>query len=88
MKLVLLASTALLAGCICPPPLVIKEPVEVKVPVPVACLDAPLPKPEWELDKPAPAGMFGKTTAVLRELEQRRNYEREMEAAIQACIKK
>ena len=74
MKLISLAATTLLAGCICPPPIVIKEPVEVQVPVPVACLNAPIPKPQWELDKPVPAGMFDRATAVLRELEQRRNH--------------
>lgn len=76
-----------LAGC-CPKPSIIREPVEVMVPVPVPC-DAKLPvKPIWKLDAPEvrKAGLFLKGNSSLQELEQRRQYERELEAALSACI--
>lgn len=82
----LIALCLCLAAC-CPPQMVVREPVEVKVPVPVPCkIDLPQ-KPIWQLDYPEvrSAGLFVKGNSALVELEQRRQYERELEAALLAC---
>lgn len=86
MKLIALALSLFLAAC-CPKPLIIKEPIEVKIPVPVPCqVDVPA-KPVWQLDYPdvRQAGLFVKGNSALVELEQRRRYEAELEAALTAC---
>lgn len=75
----------LLTGCT-HAPLVIKEPVEVKVPVPVAC-QATLPvEPKWALDGVTGDGIFTLGLAMMQELEQHRQYERELVALLGGCI--
>ena len=88
MKLLILTALSLSLAACCPPQLIVKEPVEVKVPVPVPCQIQPPQKPIWQLDYPAvrSAGLFVKGNSALIELEQRRQYERELEAALSACI--
>ena len=85
-RLQLIALCLILAAC-CPEATIIKEPVEVKVPVPVPCPVVIPPKPVWQLDYPEvrSAGLFVKGNSALLELEQRRQYERELEAALIAC---
>ncbi len=87
MKSIALVACLLLAGCNTK---VIREPVEVQVMVPVPCLQAAVAKPSWILDNPdvAKKNVFDKMLAVLQELEQRRAYEAELEAAMQACTTK
>ena len=76
----------LLAGCT-PPSTIIKEPVEVLVPVAKACPVEYPEKPFWALDEPGlkEANVFNKVNAALKEIEQRRGYERELEAALGVC---
>ena len=80
----------LLSGCcsLCPP-VVIKEPVEVKVPVPVPCVTDVPKRPAWQLDlkEVRSAGLFIRGNSALVELEQRRAYEAELEAVLIACTK-
>lgn len=87
----LLAGVLLVAGCATPPPQVVtvKEPVEVKIPVPVPCVVSDIPKPSWAMDNPdlRSADVFALGLAALQELEQRRSYEVELEAVISACKK-
>lgn len=81
-----LVALTLLAGC-CPKPTIIKEPFEVKVPVPVPCKVTLPEKPVWALDTVAPgANVFTKGLAALQEIEQRRQYERELKAAMKECL--
>jgi len=90
VKLIALSLVLLLSAC-CPKPLVVvKEAVEVKIPVPVPCKVEMPAKPVWQLDYPATrsAGLFVKGNSALVELEQRRQYERELEAALLACTEK
>ena len=86
MKLLALAFSLLLTAC-CPKPLIVKEPVEVKVMVPVPCQVEHPAKPVWQLDYPdvRQAGLFVKGNSALVELEQRRRYEAELEAALTSC---
>lgn len=87
MKLIALLFVALLSGCQCKPT-IIKEPVEVIKPVPVPC-KVELPKrPVWQMDYPEvrSAGLFVKGNSALLELEQRRQYERELEAVLKTCV--
>lgn len=89
MKPILLQLIALaVAGCcsLCPPK-IIKEPVEVKVPVPVPCKVVVPSRPVWQMDYPEvrSAGLFVKGNSALIELEQRRKYEAELEALLVAC---
>lgn len=87
MKLIALAFCLFLSACC--KPTIIREPVEVKVPVPVPCATDLPTKPVWQLDYPEvkDAGLFVKGNSALLELEQRRQYERELEAALVACIR-
>jgi hypothetical protein len=90
MRLILV-SLFLLAGCATQHPVVkvIKEPVEVKVLVPVTCVIADVAKPNWAMDNidPQHADIFVLGLAALQELEQRRSYEAELEAIIAGCKK-
>jgi hypothetical protein len=74
-----------LTGCVAQPTIV-HDPVEVKVPVAVACKIEPVPIPQWALDAIQPsADVYTKGRAVLAELEQRITYEGQLLAAIAAC---
>ena len=89
MRFLLLFIVSLLSGCslFCKKEIVY-EPVEVKVPVPVRCTVEVPAKPVWQMDYPdvRKANVFVKGNSALVELEQRRQYEREWEAALQACV--
>lgn len=85
LKLMQLIAIGLLAGC-CPKPTIIREPVEVKVPVAVPCGAKQPEKPKWAMDTlTASANIFDKGLAAIKEIEQRRQYERELEATLKAC---
>jgi len=88
MKLISLLLVVLLAGCGAAP--LIKEPIEVKIPVAILCLSEPVAKPSWILDNPdlATQNVFEKALALIQELEQRREYERQLEAVLLACTTK
>lgn len=73
---------ALMAGCASAPP----RTVEVRVPVSVPCKAPAVEAPDWSLNHVAPgAGLFAQVQAMIAELEQRRAYEAELEAAARAC---
>lgn len=87
MRIVLIAVTCLvLTGCVTTP-VVIKEPVEVKVLVKVPCVERLPEKPIFALDDPSlkSRGLYEKGVAMLREIEQRRDYEKQLEAELEAC---
>lgn len=67
--------------------IVVKEAKEVLVPVPVPCKVVVPPRPSFKLDgqEVRGQGLFYKGNAALIELEQRRQYELELEAALLSC---
>ena len=72
----------LLAGCASAPP----KTVEVRVPVSVPCKAPTVQAPDWALNHVAPgAGLFVQVQDLITELEQRRAYEAELEAAVKSC---
>lgn len=86
MRLAAILLAGLLAGCAGKE--VVQEVVEVKILVPVPCVKSEVAKPNWLLDNPkiAEATYFDKGNTALQEIEQRRAYERELEAVIKACM--
>lgn len=77
-----------LAGCANPQTKVVYQPYEVKVPGPVVKCKVQVPeKPEFFLDAPGIERLtdFEKGQAMIGELEQRRAYEKELEAAVLEC---
>lgn len=73
-----------LAGCAAPQ--TVLQPVTVDVPVALPCALAPVTKPDFALAAFSPDdGLIAKTRAALVELLQRRAYEAELEAQIEAC---
>lgn len=76
-----------MAGCSTCPPTVVAEAKEVKVPVPVPCISELPQHPDWELNKylDGQASLFEKWNAALIELEQRREYEAQLEALMVQC---
>jgi hypothetical protein len=65
---------------------VVHDPVEVKVPVAVACKVEPVSSPQWALDAVTPgADVYTKGRALVAELQQRIAYEGQLLAAIAAC---
>lgn len=88
MKYAILVATLLLAACT-PKTTIIREPVEVKVPVPVPCVkkeDVPVCPPS-KLDSTDLRGrsMYEKTQAALQDLEQDRSCNRELQAILVRC---
>ena len=84
MKIVHLAALTLLAACAAPPPAF--RPVAVDMPVAVPCKTPPLQQPDETLRQVAPqAPLFDKIKAALIELDNRKAYETQMEAALAAC---
>lgn len=79
-KLILLS--LLLSGCATVPP----QSIQVKVPVPVPCHAPTIPVPDWALDHLSKnATLYDQVKAMIVEIEQRRAYEAELEAAVKAC---
>lgn len=79
--------SALLLLTACSTQKIVSVPVEVKVPVPIPCPVENPPKPEWPLEKTdlATATVFEKVTHALAEIELRIGYEKQLEAALEAC---
>ena len=78
-KLLLLAC-AVLAGC------GTARTVQVRVPVPVPCLEAEPARPEMPTEALAPgAPPFVLLRAALAEIDRRAGYEAELVAALRAC---
>ena len=62
------------------------QPVDVALPVAVPCKVPEIKQPEWPLQRLAPeASLFRKTQAALAELDLRKAYEAQMEAAVSGC---
>lgn len=79
------AALVLLAGCQSAPTIV-KEPVEVQVPVSVPCKIETPAAPAWALSAvPTDANVYEKVRAALAELDQRVAYEGQLLAAIAGC---
>ena len=86
MKLILATAVmaALLAGCETAPPIV--ETVIVEKPVPVPCKVPPITRPLFEVNRVSPADDMVTINRALRaEIEQRRGYEKVLEAGVKAC---
>ena len=84
MKYVSLATLLLLAACSTPEPLF--KPTVVDMPVATPCQTPLVQKPPSPLQKLAPqASLFDKIKAALIELDIRKGYEAELEAALTAC---
>lgn len=88
MKILSLLVLALvLSGCsgLCPKPEPITVVQEVKVPVPVRCkVKAPTP-PVPVTKQPAPATVYGKVAAIMKEDNDYRAYSKELEAVLASC---
>lgn len=73
-----------LSGCETAPPVV--ETVIVEKPVPVPCKIPPIARPPFEVDRASPADdMVTLNRALRAEIEQRRGYEKVLEAGVKAC---
>lgn len=72
-----------------PTTVVVKEPVEVRIPIRMPCEVKPVEKPKFEMDRPdlVNQGIFKKGLAALVEIEQRKDYEALLEAVISECTK-
>lgn len=83
MKILALALAAMLAGCVTLPAPVVTT---VEIPVSEKC-DAPVPsRPAFAVDAlPLGADIFDQSKALRAERQQRKGYEIELEAAVQAC---
>ncbi|KGA26218.1 hypothetical protein [Pectobacterium odoriferum] len=86
MKRMIIVGIMALAGCsktTQPDPVY----VEVKVPVPVPCKTAELSKPAFAVNQlPIGASIDQQMRALRAERHQRIGYEKELEAAIYACL--
>lgn len=84
MKYVIIFSI-FLTGCVCNPVLESKT-VEVKVPVPVPCKIQPVDKPQSLLGTlKKEDDIHTKTKVILAEIEAKKAYEAQLEAAIKEC---
>lgn len=85
MKILFLASVMFLTACASDP--IIKTVIKtVEVPVPVPCKIKPVDKPDMPVDRVGREDELDvKTAAALAEIERRKAYEKELEAAIKDC---
>jgi hypothetical protein len=84
-RAMIIVALLLLAGCALKP--VVKEPIVVKVPVPVGCEPKPVIEPRWPLDVIRPgANIYEQTAAMLTEISLRAAYEADLRGAIADCI--
>ncbi len=74
----------MLSACAAPPPVL--EPVDVDMPVVVACRTAPVEKPDFALlHITGDQNLAEKTKAALIELDQRKSYEAALQSQIALC---
>jgi hypothetical protein len=84
MKIFPFIALTLLAACNTPPPVL--RPVAVDMPVAVPCKAPAIQRPDEPLLHVAPqASLFDKVKAALVEIDIRKAYETQMEAAMAAC---
>lgn len=82
MRLALILSILLLAGCAAP----VRVPVEVRVPVPVPCRAPIVEVPRFATADLRPEdGLQTKVRALLAERQQHLAYETRLRAALDAC---
>lgn len=75
---------ALLTGCASQP--VAYKPVEISIPVAVECKIEAITAPAWPSSFTSEKnGVFDDVKAVLQELELRKGYEAQLEAAVKSC---
>lgn len=85
-KSLLFLPILLLVGCATTKPSIITKTVEVKVPVQVPCKVKPVPKPNMPLKSLDPSSnIYDKVKTALAEIEIRKGYETNLEAAIKSC---
>ncbi|MEA0988971.1 hypothetical protein U6010_11015 [Pseudomonas aeruginosa] len=83
----LVASAVLLAGCTGTPPVTIEKPVEVKVPVAVACVERLPTKPVFKSDEQLKRGSsYQVVNDLLADRLAREIYEAELEALLSGCV--
>lgn len=86
MKVIAIACAALALSACATQPHVVREPIEVKVPVAVPCKAPTTPIPAFAFDAVTPADdVYVKGRALLAERMQRAAYEAELRAAVAAC---
>lgn len=74
----------LLSGCASQP--VAYKPVEISIPVAVDCKIEAITAPAWPTAFTSEKnGVFDDVKAVLQELELRKGYEAQLEAAVKSC---
>ncbi len=83
MKSVTLLALLMLAGCAAP-----GKPVQVRVPVPVACQVVEPARPMMDTDTVSIDAQVDELARAMRaEIERREGYEGELRAALSACRK-
>lgn len=78
MRLLLVFPALFLAGC------ATKEPITIKVPVPVPCVTEQIKEPIYPTVS-EDAGIFERVKVLLAERELRKGYEAKLKAALAAC---
>jgi hypothetical protein len=65
---------------------VVYKPVEISIPIAVECKIEALPVPTWPmLSLNEKIGLFDAVKAFISELELRKGYEAQLEAAVKSC---
>ncbi len=83
---VLVASVLGVAGCASPPPVTVVKTVEVKVPVPVACVTTLPARPALKTDAQLKQGSdYQVVNDLLADRLSRQLYESELEAVLSGC---
>jgi hypothetical protein len=81
----LLVILAGVSGCQAQPVKPIVQTITVPKPVPVPCKVQPIERPAWETERANPSDPVLVSRAIRAELEQRRGYEAQLEAAAKSC---
>lgn len=75
-----------LSGCVATmPEKPIVQTVTVERPVAVPCRIPAIERPAWQTERTNPADIVGVSRSIRAELEQRRGYETQLEAAAKSC---
>ena len=84
IKIIAIICLLVLSGCAKQP--IITTPVEVKIPVSVPCKTPIIPAPAWPTSElRAGDSIFRQVQLILAELQIRKGYEAQLEAAIKSC---
>lgn len=86
MKILGIILLLALVGCVSTPPIIKTVETIVEVPIPVPCVIKGINKPDMPTDRLKKEDeLDAKVAAVLAELERRKGYEKELEAATKEC---